>query len=94
SGGLYRTLDGGGVWERVLPSPERVYAVAVDAGEGMVYAGTETGLYWSAAGGEAGSWQMMVAGPGERAVRCVAMGPEAAEYVHVGGADGVYRGRR
>lgn len=90
SGGVYRTLNSGGTWERVLPSPEAAFAVAVAPGRnGMVYAGTADGLYRSGAGGDPGSWEPFNAGLGGLAVRSLALGPEGAVYL--GTTDGIWR---
>jgi photosystem II stability/assembly factor-like uncharacterized protein len=90
SGGVYRTLNGGGTWERVLPSPGAAYAVAVAPGPGAaVYAGTVDGLYRSGAGGDPGSWEPFNAGLQGRAVRSLGIGPQGSVYL--GTTDGVWR---
>jgi uncharacterized repeat protein (TIGR01451 family) len=94
SGGVYRTLDGGSTWRRVLPSPHPAYAVAVDPEDGeVVYAGTAQGVYRSVVGGDPGSWESFDAGLESVAVRAVAVG-RGAEVVHLGTADGAWRHRR
>ncbi|MFO7742477.1 MAG: hypothetical protein R6X31_09205 [Anaerolineae bacterium] len=90
-GGVYRTLDGGGTWRRVLPSPQPAYAVIVDPERGeVVYAGTARGVYRSVAQGDPGSWRSFDSGLEDLAVRAVAVGP-GQEVVHLGTADGAWR---
>jgi photosystem II stability/assembly factor-like uncharacterized protein len=89
SGGAYRTRDGGGTWERVLPSPETAYAIAVEPRpDRMVYAGTAEGAYQSGSRGEPESWEPFSAGLEGLAVRSLALGPE--EAVYLGTSDGVW----
>jgi photosystem II stability/assembly factor-like uncharacterized protein len=89
SGGAYRTRDGGGTWERVLPSPETAYAIAVEPRpDRMVYAGTAEGAYQSGSRGEPESWEPFSPGLEGLAVRSLALGPE--EAVYLGTSDGVW----
>ncbi len=65
-GGLYRTDDAGGAWERLLPEGLHVYASALDPGNpGVVYAGTfnsmllrsdDYGRTWRRLGGYGFKW--------------------------------------
>jgi uncharacterized repeat protein (TIGR01451 family) len=93
NGGLYRTLNGGGAWTRVLPSPARVYAVVADpASTGIVYAGTaDGGVYRSTANGDQGTWHTFNLNLGNLVARSLAVGPDSAEYLHVGTANGAWR---
>jgi uncharacterized repeat protein (TIGR01451 family) len=90
SGGVYRTLDGGGTWEQVLPSPATAYAVAVEPGPGaVVYAGTAEGVFRSEADGDSGSWEPFNAGLEGLAVRSLALASEGP--LHLGSSDGAWR---
>ncbi len=92
SGGVYRTLDGGGSWTQVLGDPETVYDVIVDPGDGqIVYAATPAGVYRSMTGGSAGSWHGWSGGLGDRRTRALGIGPDSAEYVHAGTEHGAWR---
>jgi uncharacterized repeat protein (TIGR01451 family) len=93
AGGLYRTLDGGGAWTQVLPSPSRAYAVVVDpASSDIVYVGTQDGgVYQSRANGDKGTWHPLNVQLGSLVARSLAIGPASAEYVHVGTAKGAWR---
>jgi uncharacterized repeat protein (TIGR01451 family) len=94
SGGVYRTLDGGSTWRRVLPSPRPAYAVAVDPEDGeVVYVGTAHGVYRSVLGGDPGSWESFDAGLESLAVRAVVVG-RGSDVVHLGTADGAWRHMR
>jgi uncharacterized repeat protein (TIGR01451 family) len=89
SGGVYRTVDGGGTWEQVLSSPATAYAVAVAPGRSVVYAGTGEGVYVSDAAGESGSWESVDVGTDGLAVRSLALGSDGT--VHLGTTDGPWR---
>jgi photosystem II stability/assembly factor-like uncharacterized protein len=90
AGGIYRSRNGGGSWEGVLPSPATAYAVAVASRPGrIVYAGTADGVYRSDARGEPGSWELFNGGLEALTVRSLALGPEGAVYL--GTANGTWR---
>jgi hypothetical protein len=93
TGGVYRTLNGAASWTSVLSSPERAYDVAVDpASSDIVYAGTRGGgVYRSTSNGDPGSWRPFNLGLGNLMGRALAIGPDTAEYIHVGTADGAWR---
>jgi photosystem II stability/assembly factor-like uncharacterized protein len=54
---LYKSVDGGATWSRIAKAPERLEALAVDAGDPRaLYAGTWTGFFRSLDGGV--SWTL------------------------------------
>jgi uncharacterized repeat protein (TIGR01451 family) len=90
SGGVYRTVDGGGTWEQVLSSPATAYAVVVAPGPGQVVcAGTARGVYRSEAAGESQSWEPFNAGLDGMAVRALAVVSDGP--LHLGSTDGAWR---
>jgi uncharacterized repeat protein (TIGR01451 family) len=93
SGGIYRTLDSGGNWTRVLPTSGEAYDVVVDPGDGdIVYAGTNgEGVYRSTARGDSNSWRPWNAGLGSLVVRALGIGPDSAKYVQAGTGNGAWR---
>jgi len=87
--GLLTTIDGGRSWGRGLPGT-RVFALALGQREGVLYAGTDSGLYGTEDGG--GTWQVRGDEWTGQRVYAVAVSPTDDGTLYLGIEDeGVYR---
>jgi photosystem II stability/assembly factor-like uncharacterized protein len=91
TGGLYRTIDGGATWTKVLATPKYITGIEVSAVEpDVVVCATRSNVYKSERGGEPGSWQAITP-PGALAIRTVALSPHKAQVYVIGTNDqGIY----
>lgn len=91
-GGVYRSGDGGGTWQRVGDGPtDMLMTLAVDAGDDeTVYAGDmDKGVFRSTDGGR--SWSAASEGIGDRRMTALAAVPGRPGVVFAAGEDGVLK---
>lgn len=87
---IYKTKNGGAVWEKTPAQPKIAESIAVDqVNPDVLYVGTSSGAYKSADGGA--TWREIGADVlGQKKVRKIAVSPSDSNAVYAVGAAGIY----